>query len=278
MSIQIATGSWTDDAYVGVLYPKGLPKADRLKCYATRFGHLELNGSYHAVPVRANTAKWAEATPPGFFFDVKLFKEFSFDPGTAVRAGWAKRVLDGVQPLMEAKKLGVFFLLMTPDFEPARRKLEEIDAVVEAFRPQALAVELRHSAWVAPERREQTLEYFRTRGLTWIEVDMPQIAGSTIMPPLDAVTNPRLAYLRLHGRRPDWFQLGEKTDQHAYEYSAAELDEVAARVRRLAARAADVRVVANNHAQDFAPKTALALKKLFGQPAEAAPGEQGELF
>ena len=36
------------------------------------------------------------------------------------------------------------------------------------------------------------------------------------------------------------------------------------RVKRLASRAENVRVVANNHAFDFAPRTALALKERLG--------------
>ena len=41
-----------------------------------------------------------------------------------------------------------------------------------------------------------------------------------------------------------------------------ELNEVAARVQALAGKASVIHVVANNHAQDFAPKAALALKRV----------------
>jgi uncharacterized protein YecE (DUF72 family) len=93
---------------------------------------------------------------------------------------------------------------------------------------------------------------------------MPRIPGSAIMPPVDEVTNPRLAYLRLHGRRPDWLTLKDKTEKHTYAYPDEELAEIAGRVRALAEKAETVHVVANNHAQDLAPKTALALQRLLG--------------
>ena len=84
------------------------------------------------------------------------------------------------------------------------------------------------------------------------------------MPPIDEVTNSRLAYLRLHGRRQDWQTLKSNDEKHSYTYPAEELQEIAGRVTAMAKKAEAVRVVANNHAQDFAPKTALALQRLLG--------------
>ena len=93
---------------------------------------------------------------------------------------------------------------------------------------------------------------------------MPRIDGATIMPPIDEVTNPRLAYLRLHGRNPDWRKLKTAEERHTYDYPGNELEEIAGRVRALAEKAGEVHVVFNNHAQDFAPKAALGLKRLLG--------------
>ena len=84
------------------------------------------------------------------------------------------------------------------------------------------------------------------------------------MPVVDEVTNPQLAYLRLHGRRKDWLTLKDQEAKHTYAYSKKELQEIATRVKALANQAKTVHVVANNHAQDLAPKTALALQQLLG--------------
>jgi uncharacterized protein YecE (DUF72 family) len=264
--ISVGIGSWTDKEYKGLLFPKGLPDNQRLTTLATWFGHVEVNSSYHRIPPVAFVTNWTKQTPPDFRFDFKLPKQISADPeGTAKEGRYVAQLLRAAQPLIEAKKLSSFFLVLPPSFGPKKHRLEELDLLVEKMRPHLLAVELRHSGWLEGERREQTLGYYRKRGLVWIAVDMPRIAGSTIMPPTDEVTNPRLAYLRLHGRRPDWLVRGKTAkEKHSYEYSAAELKEIAARVRALAARADEVHVVANNHAKDFAPKTALALAKRLG--------------
>jgi uncharacterized protein YecE (DUF72 family) len=263
--ISVSIGSWTDKEYKGLLFPKGLPDNQRLTTLATWFDHVEVNSSYHRVPPVAFVENWVKQTPPEFVFDFKLPKEISADPeGTARDGRFVTQLLRSAQPLLESGKLGAFFLVLPPSFGPKKHRLEELDLLVEKLRPHLLAVELRHRDWMSGEQRERTLEYYRRNQLVWIAVDMPRIEGSTLMPPIDEVTNPRLAYLRLHGRRPDWLQLRDQEQKHTYPYPDSELEEIAGRVRTLATKANTVHVVANNHAQDFAPKTALGLQRLLG--------------
>ena len=267
--ISVGIGSWTDAEYTGLIFPKGVRSDERLKVYATRFDHVEVNSSYHAMPRRTWVESWAKQTPAGFIFDFKLPRTFSEDPENSARDGaLVSHLLQTTQPLLDEQKLGAFFLTLPPSFRPERRRLEELDGLVEKLQPHTLAVEPRHRGWIEDEQRERTLDYFRTRKVVWIAVDMPRIEGSTIMPPVDEVTNPRLAYMRLHGRNKDWPNVKSAEERHTYQYAADELTEIAARVRALAEKADRVRVVANNHAQDFAPKAALALQQLLGLERE----------
>ncbi|HEX2853062.1 MAG TPA: DUF72 domain-containing protein [Opitutaceae bacterium] len=263
--ISVGIGSWTDKECKNLLYPKGLPDNERLTTYATFFDHVEVNSSYHRVPPLAFVENWVKQTPGDFVFDFKLPKEISGNPEGAARGGvHVPQVLRAAQPLIASGKLGTFFLVLPPGFGPENHRLEELEPLIEKLQPHLLAVELRHSDWVEGAQRERTLAFFRKHQLVWIAVDMPRIKGSTIMPPVDEVTNSKLAYLRLHGRRPDWLTLKDAEAKHSYEYPAGELEEIAGRVRALAKNADAVHVVANNHAQDFAPKTALALQRLLG--------------
>ena len=84
------------------------------------------------------------------------------------------------------------------------------------------------------------------------------------MPPVDEVSQPELAYLRLHGRNPVYLTAKSAAERHAYAYSDGELHEIVKRIRTLSAKARDVRVVANNHFRDYAPRTALMLKEMLG--------------
>lgn len=263
MSVSVGIGSWADSEYVGLLYPKGLPANRRLRHYATTFDRVEVNSSYYSTPRATVVAGWVKETPADFVFDIKLHRAFSQSPEkTAATGTLLDYLFKGIAPLVRARKLGVFLLVLAPGFSPERNRLEQLDTLIEKLRPHRLAVELRHSDWVKGRVRERTLAYCRERGIVWVAVDMPKIKGATLMPAVDAVTLPSLAYVRLHGRNPRWREAASAAERHTYEYSARELRELSKRIRRLEGEAEHVHVVANNHASDFAPKTALGLRQL----------------
>ncbi len=267
MAILIGCGSWTDDAYVGLLYPKGQPKTARLRLYANWFERIELNSSYYNIPTAKTVSGWLEQTPSSFQFDVKLHKDFCADPRGAATSPQLDKLIAGIQPLVEAKRLGAFLWTLPPSFGPQRHRLAELDGVAEKLGPYApIAAELRDRAWVEGDALATTLDYFRARRLGWVATDVPPVNAPRILPPIDEVTHPQLAYLRLHGRNPQYPHARTAEEGHHHDYSAAELKEIVTRIQSLATRARDVHVSANNHAEDFAPKAALALRRLLGQP------------
>jgi len=271
MAIRIGCGSWADAEYAGLLYPPAFPPDLRLCGYAMWFDHVEVNSTYYALPKKEAVEKWIEQTPPGFLFDIRVPRTISQSPAKAGQDGrLIKIMLENLEPLRQAKKLGTFLLVLSPYFKPERHQLEELDALIEKMQPHSLAVELRHSAWVSKKLRASTFQFFKERKLVFVTVDMPSIKGSDLMPFVEDITNPKLAYVRLHGRNPGYVKAKSAMERHTYLYPESELKELAQRIRRLSAKAKEVRVVANNHAQDFAPRTALALKELLGQSAESS--------
>ncbi len=92
-------------------------------------------------------------------------------------------------------------------------------------------------------------------------VDGPQGFANSV-PALWEVTHPGFALLRLHGRNAEtWNVKGarDSSERFNYDYDDAELDELAQRVRRLAAQAAATHVVFNNNMQDQGQRNAAAL-------------------
>jgi len=264
MAIHIGCGSWTDDAYVGTLYPKGAPKAQRLQLYSQWFERVELNNTYYTTPSAAQMSAWAAQTPAGFRFDFKLHKAFSERPATSGEL--VTKLRAAVAPLREAGKLGAFLLTLSPSFAPGKNRLEEIETL-QANLPDGvpLAVELRHRGWVDGDARETTLEFFRRCQLGWVALDLPPLKHPAILPVIDEVTDPRLAYVRLHGRNPGYAKAKDAAGRHHYDYPEKELEEIVVRLKRLATKARSVHVSVNNHAENFAPKAALTLRRLLGQ-------------
>ena len=127
MGIRIGCGSWGDDEYVGLLFPKSLPTGERLTGYACWFDHVEINSSYYRTPRADATAKWVKQTPKSFLFDIKLHRAFSRNPAkvAAERLGHADPTLftnlySHVTPTMQqdaAERIGV--LLFGPVEDPS---------------------------------------------------------------------------------------------------------------------------------------------------------------
>src|SRR5882672_8675362 len=70
--VLVGTASWTDPGFIEDWYPPKLPARERLAWYAEHFNLVEVNSSFYAIPSQTVVANWAEQTPPGFVFDLKL--------------------------------------------------------------------------------------------------------------------------------------------------------------------------------------------------------------
>ena len=279
--ILVGTSSWADPGFVKEWYPPKLSAKERLPWYAQRFELVELNSSFYAVPDRNAVRGWVEATPPAFKFDVKAHRALSrhsapvesLPPdlrglhGTReLERPLAERLAEETAPLREAGKFGTYLLQLTPAFSPRKHALEELDALVEVLGPHGLAVELRNRNWVGDEQRERTLDWYADRGVAFVGVDAPPADNFQIMPPLDAVTNPSIAYLRAHGRNTKGYLTGRSVaERFAWRYTDDELEEIAGRARKLAESAGEVHVAFNNNRGDDAPTAAQRFRALLGQ-------------
>src|ERR1700761_4604746 len=172
MSIRIGIGSWADDDYRGILYPPRLKPADRLRHYATIFDHVEVNSTYYGAPKPDTVKKWIGDTGPGFLFDIKLHRVFSVSPKNANpvedKRDLLGYTLERLEPLIEAKKLGVFLLLLSGNFGPEKKSIADLDTLVERLKPFPLAVELRDPAWLSTKRRVESLKEFRARKIALV--------------------------------------------------------------------------------------------------------------
>jgi len=295
--ILVGTSSWADPGFVKEWYPPKLPAKERLPWYAQRFELVELNSSFYAVPDRNTVHGWVEVTPPGFTFDVKAHRALSrhsapvesLPPDLRELHGTpelerplAERLVEETAPLRDAGKFGTYLLQLTPAFSPRKHRLEELDTVVEVLGPHGLAVELRNRNWVLDEQREATLDWFADRGVSFVGVDAPPGDNFQIMPPIDAVTNPRVAYLRAHGRNTQGYLTGRSVaERFAWQYTDDELAEIANRARTLAESAGEVHVAFNNNRGDDAPTAAQRFRALLGQeipePGDAPAGPNTQL-
>lgn len=69
---RIGCSGWSYKHWRGSFYPKGLPQSRWLEHYCTQFDTVELNATFYRLPTEAAVRGWAQRTPPGFTFAVKV--------------------------------------------------------------------------------------------------------------------------------------------------------------------------------------------------------------
>ena len=301
--ILVGTASWSDPGFVEHWYPKKMPASDRLAWYAEHFEMVEVNSTFYSAPDARMVERWCRSTPDGFIFDVKLHQLLSrhstnrrlLPPALQksaesdakgkvtltpqIEKAMIEQFRYSLEILRGAGKLGALLLQLSPGFSPKKHKLDELDDLLGALADYSLAVELRNRNWVEGENLPATLDFLQKNSVTLVSVDTPVEKHFTIMPSdLDAVTNPELLYLRLHGRDARAYTTGKTVAaRFNYDYSDDEIGEVAERTRKLAKEASQVHVLFNNNALDYAPHAALRLRKALGQMIPPTP-RQTELF
>ena len=301
--ILVGTASWSDPGFVEKWYPKKMPAAERLGWYAQHFEMVEVNSTFYSVPDARTVERWSASTPDQFTFDVKLHQLFSFhstpakllppdlqrrakidekgkvQSTSALQETLMEFFLRSASILRAAGKLGALLLQLSPAFSPRRHELDELLPVIEMLCDYELAIEFRNRNWAVGERLGSTIEFLRRHRATFVNVDAPAAEHFTIIPSdLNEISNPRLSYLRLHGRNARAYLTGKTVAaRFDYDYNDQEISDVGERTKDLARGAENVHVIFNNNNLDYAPRAALRLRKALGQLV-AEPPQTAELF
>lgn len=294
--ILVGTASWADKSLVdsGKFYPPEVKSAkDRLRYYAEHFPLVEVDSSYYGLPSPAMAQAWADRTPVGFLFNVKAFRLFTghqaqpkvlpkdlrealgADPTKniylkdlpeEIRSQLWRRMSEVVQPLREAGKFGAWHFQFAPwlAFHPENRAL--LEDCRRQLADDQMAVEFRNPTWYDQKHQKYTLDFLRELKVSHVVVDAPRGVKPEI-PTVWAVTDPRLALLRLHGRNAEtWNKKGLKSssERFNYDYSDDELQELIPGLRVLAEDSRQVDVLFNNNHEDQGQRNASSLRRLLG--------------
>ena len=213
--IRVGTCAWSDHEEY---FPKGLPPAERLAYYARHFNIVEVDSSFYHLQPPKWYAGWAERTPASFVFNVKAYGAMTRHhreprPGEEDLGEVFKRFEASIQPLREARKLKALHFQFPPWFTATPENREWVHFCREWFQHDLVAVEFRHNSWFQGSNRDETLAMLKRLQAVNVVCDEPQI-GSGYVPPVLAVTDPRLSIVRFHGRNANtWYIKGETSAQ-----------------------------------------------------------------
>jgi uncharacterized protein YecE (DUF72 family) len=276
MAILVGTCAWTDhDGF----YPPGLPQNARLSYYAARFPLVEVDSTFYGLPRAATVENWIRQTPPGFIMDIKAEKRMTGHERSLShqeRLAACRAFAERMAPLRDAGRMGPVLLQFPPwhvRSEQATQELAETCVTLQGFE---VSVEMRNRSWYE-DGGEALLQVLKSLGAIHVVADEPQ-AGRGSVPFVRAVTA-RTSILRLHGRNAKaWYVRGESSrERFDYLYGEEEILVLAQEAKALAREAAEVHVLFNNNARNYAMQNATDFVKTIGQVLPQ-PADAGVLF
>lgn len=235
-SAYVGCSGWFYWKWRDKFYPADMPTSDWFGHYAGRFDTVEINASFYSWPTVTNVKSWRRQ-PGGkqFVYTVKVcelithIKKFE-SVGTLVKDfGMIADIL--------GERMGCFLFQMPPSYRYSEARLNDILGQLDHARRNV--VEFRHASWW----NETVFKAFREHGTIFCSCSGPRL-------PDELVRTADEIYLRLHGPER-WYR---------HDYSKAELNVWADRIRASGAKRAWVYF--NNDYEGFAPKNALAMRRL----------------
>jgi len=292
-SLRVGTSGWSypsgKGTWNGIFYPKPRPKGfDELAYYADHFDTVEVNSTFYGQPREEVCRGWAERTPAGFEFSVKLYQKFTHPrmyrerversvpeaaraEAEAIAALAQPNTADldefrrGIDPLASSGKLGALLAQFPASFKYDAASTDYLSGLLKAFAGYAVAVELRHRSW--SDCLGDMLALLNQFGAAWVQIDEPKFRTSIRQNYLPNVKS--FYYLRLHGRNAKaWWHHEHRDDRYNYLYSDEELkefSETADAAQRLVKKSY---LYLNNHYSAKSVANAAMIKRQLGEPLE----------
>lgn len=254
--------------------------------YAGRLPVVELDTPFYGIPRQSTVANWQAAVPDGFQYILKANQVMTRHDRqhpleeAGITAAFDQFIM-AIQPMVTAGKLMTVLFQFPPFFNRITANIQYLRDVRLKMGKLPVAVEFRSPSWFeTPGMTADVMAYLQSLKLTNVTTDEPHNLNDGI-PLVETVTTPELAVVRLHGRNAQgWFNQGTdwRKTRTLYRYSEAELQDIAALVKRVAQHAQQVCVIFNNNSAKDAAPNALRLQKILGLHWQNLAPQQLDLF
>ena len=234
---RIGTAGWS----IASRYRDELPgDGSHLERYARRLNAVEINSSFYKPHQLKTWVRWAETTPAGFRFSVKLPKTITHEAGLVGCGAELDRFIAEVSGLGD--RFGVLLMQLPPKFAHDAGLFDGFIAELRARTEVAVALEPRHASWFEPDvdARLKTLRVAR------VAADPAKVPGAG-----EPGGWPGLAYFRWHGAPRVYYS----------DYDDAALDALGRRIEAVRKRRVPVWCIFDNTASSAALGNALTLRQ-----------------
>lgn len=181
----VGTAGWSISKELDSLFPA---VGTHLKRYASQLNAVEINSSFYRPHRKATYERWANSTPEGFRFSVKMPRAITHEKRFIDCGVELDAFLEEIAGLNE--KLGVLLVQIPPGLKWDEKTSSDFFKDIRGRFSGRIALEARHSTWFEGEVESQLIEYRISR----VGAD-PPIGNNGANPGGDL----GLRYFRWHG-------------------------------------------------------------------------------
>ncbi len=239
--VRVGCSGWNYSHWRKLIYPKGLPAKAWLEYYATLFDTVEINNTFYRLPTVSAVRGWAERSPRGFLFAVKMSRYITHIKRLTGLEQGIPLFYSRIAPLARSPKMGPMLWQLPPTF---KRDDERLAQALAALPEGRHCLEFRHPTWYVPE----IYELLRRYGVALVIPDSPKYPFRQIELTAD------WTFVRFH----------YGTRGRGGNYSESEIREWTDRIAAWSADGTDVFAYYNNDWEGYAVKNGLRLKELLG--------------
>ena len=263
-SVRVGTSSFTAAGWEGTFYPAGMKPADFLTFYATKFSAVEVDSTYYRSPSLSTVKGWANKTPPGFLFALKIPSVITHEKMLVDADDDFKHFVSVVEHLGE--KLGPmlfqfpYFNKMA--FKSGKEFLARLGRLLKKVPTvHRFALEIRNMYWLSKE----FFDLLRAHKVAYALIDQAWMPRPTeLFKKFDPITAD-FTYIRWLGDRKGIERQTKIWDKTIVD-RGLELTEWVGIVRKVHQRKIEILAFANNHYAGHGPATVEQFKKLLESP------------
>ena len=127
--VRIGCAGWNYKQWKQPVYD-GAPQRLWLTRYAERFSTVEVNSTFYRLPLESTVKTWAEQTPEGFLFAVKVGRYLTHIKRLAPPKSGDFTMLERLAPIVDAGKLGPLLWQLPPAFKRDDERLADAHEAV----------------------------------------------------------------------------------------------------------------------------------------------------
>ncbi|NPB02998.1 MAG: DUF72 domain-containing protein [Thermotogae bacterium] len=252
MEVFAGTGGYSNEDWVGILYPENAKPSQFLEIYSRYFNAVELNITFYVFPSVA-ALEGILRRGKGLNFSVKINREMTHDLRLTSENVKATRFI--LEKLSSGQGRVVSLAQFPYRFKNTPKSRSYLVELAKSLVGFSLFVEFRHSSWDNLEE-----DFLRDVGIKRVSSDYPPLKG---LPSPRLYINDGEAYVRFHGRnRRNWWKGKDQMERHDYRYSYEELALWVRSIREVSTRLSYLWLIFNNTTKGHALYNLCMLKKL----------------